>query len=52
MFKNGILCFSGVLMLSMSHKKNDLNLLIKAFDKTCENYLAVSRKKSFKSLDM
>ena len=46
MFKNGILCFSGVLMLSMSHKKNDLNLLIKAFDKTCEKIsLAVSRKR-------
>tara|TARA_B100000941_G_C28507650_1_gene558411 strand:+ start:2628 stop:4019 length:1392 start_codon:yes stop_codon:yes gene_type:complete len=51
MFKNGILCFSGVLMLSMSHKKKDLNLLIKAFDKTCEKIsLAVSRKKSFRSL--
>ena len=34
MFKNGILCFSGVLMLSMSHKKKDLDLLIQSFDKT------------------
>ena len=33
-------------MLSMSLKKNDLNLLIKAFDKTCEKIsLAVSRKR-------
>ena len=28
MFKNGILCFSGVLMLSMSHKKIELDVLI------------------------
>lgn len=35
MFKNGILCFSGVLMLSISHTKKDLNQLIKAFDLTC-----------------
>jgi hypothetical protein len=35
MFKHGILCFSGVLMLSYSHSKEDLNLLIDAFDKTC-----------------
>jgi glutamate-1-semialdehyde aminotransferase len=36
MFKNGILCFSGVLMLSFSHTKEDLDLLINAFDKACE----------------
>jgi len=35
MFKNGILCFSGVLMLSYSHSKEDLDLLINAFDETC-----------------
>ncbi len=35
MFKNGILCFSGVLMLSISHSKKDLDLLTEAFDKTC-----------------
>ena len=35
MFKNGILCFSGVLMLSMSHSKKDLDKLINAFEKTC-----------------
>ena len=35
MFKNGVLCFSGVLMLSYSHKKEDLDLLISAFDATC-----------------
>ena len=36
MFKNGILCFAGVLMLSYSHSQKDLDLLIEAFDKTCE----------------
>jgi len=36
MFKNGILCFSGVLMLSYSHSKDDLDALIQAFDKTCD----------------
>jgi glutamate-1-semialdehyde aminotransferase len=35
MFRHGILCFSGVLMLSYSHSKEDLNLLVDAFDKTC-----------------
>ena len=50
MFKNGILCFSGVLMLSMSHKKKDLDLLIKAFDLTCKTIkLSITSKKSFKS---
>ena len=34
MFKHGILCFSGALMLSYSHSKEDLDLLIDAFDKT------------------
>jgi len=49
MFKHGILCFSGVLMLSYSHSKEDLDLLIDAFDKTCKvikEYLA-----SGKSID-
>jgi len=36
MFKHGILCFSGALMLSYSHSKEDLDLLIDAFDKTCK----------------
>jgi len=36
MFKHGILCFSGVLMLSYSHSEKDLGLLIDAFDKTCK----------------
>ena len=35
MFKSGVLCFSGVLMLSYSHSKDDLDILINAFDKTC-----------------
>ena len=35
MFRNGILCFSGVMMLSYSHSENDLNLLVKAFDSAC-----------------
>ncbi len=51
MFKNGILCFSGVLMLSMSHRKKDLDLLIKAFDKTCKKISnAVEQKISFINL--
>ena len=36
MFKNGVLCFSGVLMLSYSHQKHDLDSLVDAFDKTCQ----------------
>ena len=36
MFKNGILCFAGVLMLSYSHSIGDLDILIEAFDKTCK----------------
>ena len=36
MFRNGILCFSGVLMLSYSHAKEDLDSLVQAFDKTCQ----------------
>ncbi len=36
MFKNGILCFSGVLMLSYSHSKEDLDILIDAFDNSCK----------------
>ena len=36
MFKHGILCFSGVLMLSYSHSEKDLDLLVDAFDKTCK----------------
>lgn len=35
MFKNGILCFAGHLMLSYSHSKDDLECLVQAFDKTC-----------------
>ena len=36
MFRHGILCFSGVLMLSYSHSQEDLDLLIDAFDKACK----------------
>jgi glutamate-1-semialdehyde 2,1-aminomutase len=36
MFRNGILCFSGVLMLSYSHSNKDLDILIDAFDKSCK----------------
>ena len=36
MFKHGVLCFSGVLMLSYSHTKQDLDLLISAFDEACK----------------
>jgi len=36
MFRHGILCFSGVLMLSYSHSEKDLDLLIGAFDETCK----------------
>ena len=35
MFKNGILCFAGHLMLSYSHSKDDLDCLVQAFDKSC-----------------
>ena len=35
MFREGILCFAGVLMLSYSHSRADLDHLIQAFDKTC-----------------
>lgn len=35
MFKEGILLFSGVLMLSYSHSKDDLECFVQAFDKTC-----------------
>jgi glutamate-1-semialdehyde aminotransferase len=35
MFKEGILCFAGVLMLSYSHSKADLDCFINAFDKAC-----------------
>ena len=35
MFKEGILCFSGVLMLSYAHTKADLDSYISAFDKAC-----------------
>ncbi len=48
MFRNGILCFSGVLMLSMSHSKKDLDSLINAFEKTCNVIRkAVNENKSF-----
>lgn len=36
MFKNGILCFAGVLMLSFSLTKSDLDHIVSSFDKTCE----------------
>lgn len=36
MFRNGILCFSGVLMLSYSHSQEDLDILVNAFDETCK----------------
>jgi glutamate-1-semialdehyde 2,1-aminomutase/spore coat polysaccharide biosynthesis protein SpsF len=36
MFRNGILCFSGVLMLSYSHSQEDLDILVQAFDETCK----------------
>ena len=36
MFRNGILCFSGVLMLSYAHSTEDLDILIDSFDKSCE----------------
>lgn len=45
MFKNGILCFSGVLMLSMSHKKIELDVLIDAFDKTCKKIREIKEKR-------
>lgn len=35
MFKEGILCFAGVLMLSYAHSKDDLDSFINAFDKAC-----------------
>lgn len=35
MFKHGILCFAGHLMLSYSHSMDDLDCLIYAFDKAC-----------------
>jgi len=51
MFKNGILCFSGVLMLSQSHKLSDLNILINAFDKTCFKIKsAIDSNRPFKKL--
>ena len=34
--KNGILCFAGVLMLSFSLTKSDLDYIVSSFDKTCE----------------
>ena len=50
MFKNGILCFSGVLMLSYSHNTEDLKILVSAFDKTCQKIKEViSSKKSIES---
>ncbi|MBN1526109.1 MAG: aminotransferase class III-fold pyridoxal phosphate-dependent enzyme [Candidatus Omnitrophica bacterium] len=35
MFKEGILCFAGVLMLSYSHSREDLDCFIDSFDKAC-----------------
>lgn len=51
MFKNGILCFAGVLMLSQSLKLSDLNILINAFDKTCFKIKsAIDSNRPFKKL--
>jgi glutamate-1-semialdehyde aminotransferase len=51
MIKNGVLCFSGVLMLSNSHKKKHLNVLINAFDKTCKKIsYALESNINFKKL--
>ncbi|MDB4188275.1 hypothetical protein N9729_00880, partial [bacterium] len=36
MFRNGILCFAGVLMLSYALTEEDLSELVSAFDKTCK----------------
>ena len=36
MFRNGILCFAGVLMLSYSLSDKDISELVSAFDKTCK----------------
>ena len=36
MFRHGILCFSGVLMLSYALSDEDLDLLLDAFDRTCQ----------------
>jgi len=36
MFRNGILCFAGVLMLSFTLTEEDLASLVEAFDKTCK----------------
>lgn len=36
MFKNGILCFSGVLMLSYTLTTKNLEQIVNAFDKTCQ----------------
>ena len=48
MFRHGILCFSGVMMLSYSHSKEDLDLLISAFDEACKVIkLATESKKPF-----
>ncbi len=50
MFKNGILCFSGVLMLSYELSTNDLKIIVEAFDKTCSVISkALRSNKSIKS---
>ena len=49
MFKNGILCFSGVLMLSYSHSTEDLDVLIQAFDEACK--VIMTALDSGKSID-
>ncbi|MDA9657720.1 aminotransferase class III-fold pyridoxal phosphate-dependent enzyme [bacterium] len=36
MFRNGVLCFAGVLMLSYSLTDKDLSAIVEAFDKTCK----------------
>jgi len=49
MFKNGILCFSGVLKLSYSHSTEDLDVLIQAFDEACK--VIMTALDSGKSID-
>ena len=48
MFKNGILCFSGVLMLSYELNNKDLKLIVNAFDKTCEKVSKAIKSKTYK----
>ena len=38
--------FSGVLMLSISHKKSDLDILVEAFNKTCKKISEIKNSKN------